>query len=511
MKPSFRRMMPFAAAVCGLVLIIWAYVFHARREWALVDYKHQLHSAGERLSVDELLPRPLAAESNGARFFIQAQRQIVAVATLLDTNPPEAMWMVAPGKAMVAWKQSDVRGDSTNTWEQVEAELARERDALDLLEQIIQLPAFDFHLDYHQGYTLLLPYLAIVKKSAQRLKTAALCELRWGETARAATRVRAILALSKGLADERLVISQLVRLSIAHIALTANWELMQSFAVTEEQLADLQNAWMSEDYLPGAENALLMDRAMGEQTADEIRESSANYRRVMGFGSSPSGGSGDWLGNLGRTATDKGKETMWRYAWSYPDQLKGLQGKQGLLDALRRLKAGDSYKAALALQTRKLAELGIEQRTKDDDGVLFGGGEDPRYVFTDSVLALERFPRRLMNAETARQLVITTIALKRCQLKRGNHPQNLAALVPEFLPAIPRDPVDGQSLRYKLNPDGTFLLYSIGEDGVDNGGDPATPASTKTFPWLKGRDMVWPVPATDAEVFARREKIHGQR
>jgi len=500
-------MIPFAAAVCALLLIVWAYAFHARREWALADYKHQLHGAGERLSVDELLPRPLTAESNGARFFLEAQRQIVARTTLLDTNPPEAMWMVEPGKAMVAWKQPDVRDESTNTWEQVEAELERERDALDMLEEIIQLPAFDFHLDYHAGYTLLLPHLSTVKKSAQRLKIAALCELRRGETAQATTRVRAILALSKGLADERLVISQLVRLSIAHIALAANWELMQSSAVTQKQLADLQNAWMSEDYLQGAENALLMERAMGEQTADELRESSASYRAVMGITSSRVG---DWLGDLGRAAADKGKETMWRYAWSYPDQLKGLQGKQALLEGLRRIKSGDPYKTALEFQTRKLAELGIEQRPKDDDGVLFGGQEDPRYLFTESVLALERFPRRLMNAETARQLMITAIALKRWQLKRGSNPPNLASLVPEFLQAVPRDPVDGQPLRYKLNPDGTFLLYSVGEDGVDNGGDPSSPAGTKTFPWLRGRDMVWPGPATDAEVSAHREKIQGR-
>jgi hypothetical protein len=142
--------------------------------------------------------------------------------------------------------------------------------------------------------------------------------------------------------------------------------------------------------------------------------------------------------------------------------------------------------------------------------VLFGGQEDPRYLFTESVLALERFPRRLMNAETARQLMITAIALKRWQLKRGSNPPNLASLVPEFLQAVPRDPVDGQPLRYKLNPEGTFLLYSVGEDGVDNGGDPSSPAGTKTFPWLRGRDMVWPGPATDAEVSAHREKIQGR-
>jgi hypothetical protein len=54
-------------------------------------------------------------------------------------------------------------------------------------------------------------------------------------------------------------------------------------------------------------------------------------------------------------------------------------------------------------------------------------------------------------------------------------------------------------LRYKLQADGSFLLYSVGEDGEDNGGDP-TPTTTAVNNWLKGRDFVWPRPATAEEV-----------
>ena len=33
--------------------------------------------------------------------------------------------------------------------------------------------------------------------------------------------------------------------------------------------------------------------------------------------------------------------------------------------------------------------------------------------------------------------------------------------------------MDGQPLRYRRNADGTFLLYSIGENGKDDGGNPS--------------------------------------
>jgi hypothetical protein len=61
--------------------------------------------------------------------------------------------------------------------------------------------------------------------------------------------------------------------------------------------------------------------------------------------------------------------------------------------------------------------------------------------------------------------------------------------------------MDGKDLRYRLNADGTYLLYSVGEDGVDNGGDP-TPKEGKGPGFRNGRDWVWPRPATAEEVQA---------
>jgi hypothetical protein len=111
---------------------------------------------------------------------------------------------------------------------------------------------------------------------------------------------------------------------------------------------------------------------------------------------------------------------------------------------------------------------------------------------------------RMMAAEVVKQVVITAIALKRYQLKHGNHPRNLDALVPEFLAAVPFDPVDGRALRYRLNRDGTYLLYSVGENGKDDGGNPslASGITGPNFYWLgpHALDWVWPQPATKAEI-----------
>jgi hypothetical protein len=77
-------------------------------------------------------------------------------------------------------------------------------------------------------------------------------------------------------------------------------------------------------------------------------------------------------------------------------------------------------------------------------------------------------------------------------LKNGRLPASLAALVPEFAASAPIDPMSGKPLCYRVNEDGTFLLYSVGEDGKDDGGDATPTAGSPPGLWT-GRDAVWPV------------------
>jgi len=219
--------------------------------------------------------------------------------------------------------------------------------------------------------------------------------------------------------------------------------------------------------------------------------------------------SGNWIDQAGQVAVEKVKESTWRYAWGYPDQLRALKGIQVILEAVRSIQKGQAFNAALRVQDQELSKQGIEPKPKED-GLLMDAA-DTKFMFTKSVLSLQRFAYRIQSIETARQLVVAAIALKRYQLRHGSNPSALAALCPDFLKEVPRDPVDGKSLRYQLKPDGAFLLYSPGEDGMDNGGDPTPPPDTKEFPWLKGKDIVWPQVATDAEVAAHRAKAHSRR
>ena len=121
-------------------------------------------------------------------------------------------------------------------------------------------------------------------------------------------------------------------------------------------------------------------------------------------------------------------------------------------------------------------------------------------LLSQSIATLSFLSRRVMLQEAGRQIIVTAIALKRYQLKHGNYPPDLNSLVPEFVPNVPFDPVDGQPLRYRPKTDGTFLLYSIGENGKDDNGNPSIEKgvqSTSLY-WQNAHalDWVWPQPAT---------------
>lgn len=71
------------------------------------------------------------------------------------------------------------------------------------------------------------------------------------------------------------------------------------------------------------------------------------------------------------------------------------------------------------------------------------------------------------------------IAVKRHRMRSGTWPASLDELVPGLLPAIPVDRFSGQPLRYRLE-DGEPRLYSVFQDGVDNGGTPAPESESTT-------------------------------
>jgi hypothetical protein len=78
--------------------------------------------------------------------------------------------------------------------------------------------------------------------------------------------------------------------------------------------------------------------------------------------------------------------------------------------------------------------------------------------------------RALANRDAA----LVSIALALYHRRHDQWPKSLDQLVPELLPAVPPDRLDGKPMRYTLR-DGNPILYSPGGDRDDDGGRPADP------------------------------------
>jgi hypothetical protein len=85
------------------------------------------------------------------------------------------------------------------------------------------------------------------------------------------------------------------------------------------------------------------------------------------------------------------------------------------------------------------------------------------------------------------QLMETRLALEVFRREHGHWPPGLRDLVPKYLPAMPLDPYSAAPLIYRPQ-DESFLLYSVGPDGGDNGG---RLSSYEYDMKLKGFDIDW--------------------
>jgi len=61
-------------------------------------------------------------------------------------------------------------------------------------------------------------------------------------------------------------------------------------------------------------------------------------------------------------------------------------------------------------------------------------------------------------------------ALERYRLAHGKYPETLGDLTPQFIGKLPHDIIGGQPLKYRRTSDGQCLLYSIGWNETDDGG-----------------------------------------
>lgn len=291
---------------------------------------------------------------------------------------------------------------------------------------------------------------------------------------------------------------------------TTTWEALQFSGWSDGQLAEIQQLWLDHDTLQAVLDGFSMERAYTVESFALFRTNlpalwtSAQIQRG-GMAAVFAGPPDAWTTALRNAPLDTLRDTLpllpWPFWTSYSEERAALKLQTGMLNAWQTAKNHGSLQRGFA-EANALAPL----RPNKSFWELFDDGAFELW----SASTMFRHATVVVQA----RITLTAIALHRHRLKHGSFPTELSALVPAFLPAVPRDFMDGQPLRYRLETDGQFRLWSVGEDFKDDSGDAnpvAPPAADASINWLKGRDWVWPQPATEAEVAAYHAALAAKR
>jgi hypothetical protein len=520
-----RKILIVVCIVLGVTILV-PVIHHYQLRAATESYISELKAKGEPMDLAQVIPPPVPPEQNSAQLITNALSQIYLESdytnSIIFNNTPYDMNRTIPGKELIGWHQPVIHDPNgtwpanlTNTWNDLSAQLAERQSDLNDFRKLIKNPLVDFNYNYSDSISFvpaLGPHLEQFKIAVQWLGSSEFYNLHQGKTADACIDVRAMLAFVKSETNERFEISQLIRFAVAGISANATWDILQTTNVSDKDLARLQQDWQSLDFIAPLRKAFLFERINERQLLNQLQESPTNLDNEVGWVASVA--MEDWTNDsddehsifqkVKNEISTQWDKFQWRWFWSYTDEVRGLQMWQGVIDGTQMMETNNSFQLVQSYMKANFAGVGFDS-VKNNPYAIISQYANSQFATIHKVATVE----------IARNVVTTAIALKRYELRHHQLPATLDELTPDLLKTVPIDCMDGQPLRYRPKADGTFLLYSVGENGVDDGGDPSLEkgVTSSNYFWQNPHalDWVWPQPATEEEIQAYFKKLSSQK
>jgi hypothetical protein len=341
--------------------------------------------------------------------------------------------------------------------------LARFGPALNELRDASRRPYAGFPIYQEKDPMLSMIHLSNLKSITTVLRLRAVAFLADGQSHEALQDVKVSLRLADSLKPEPFLISHLVRIAILSISANSVWEGLVQHRWSDTELAELQQLLGSIDLLADYEHTLRGERAFGNAML-------ARLRRGQGGGDGPADSGMQGVRRLIRIAPT---------GLLYQNQLRINQVHQ-----LRTLPAIDA----------------AQHRVYPDQSDQLADAPEIRKATPYNILARLFFPAfGKSHAKTARVQVTLDLATVACAAERfrianGQYPEKLEALVPRFIGRIPTDVINGKPLGYRRSDDGQFVLYSVGWNQKDDGGQMVFRKGTTPRQNTDQGDWVWSYP-----------------
>jgi hypothetical protein len=339
-----------------------------------------------------------------------------------------------------------------------------EPDLKELREAAATRPKSRFPIEYsyEPPSGVLLPHLSPVRGITSVCDIRAVAELETHHTDKAFADLQLGFRMSDSIRDEPFLIDHLVRIGTLNLTLQGIREGLARHAWSDSQLAEFGTNLASLDLLSEYGHAMRGERLLGIRNLDYFRRH--GFKSVLSEGPSSEVPAFNWIPS----------------GWYYQNMLI----------------TGEYYRDYI------LASVDASNRTVIPSlggtmGESLGALQTTPYNFYAKLLlpAFIKASQRTAHAQTTIDEARIACALERYRLQHNDLPDSLGALTPQFISKIPNDLFDGKPLRYKKNPDGTYLLYSIGWNEIDDGGVVGLRNGSTPREDPNNGDWVWPSPA----------------
>ncbi len=465
-------------------------------------------------SVSDEMRERVAALTNADFLRATEHRMEYPHRAALQEGKPELMKAVTQDSALVVWKLEKLESQSgEDIWPLLREVMAECRPELDAACEASLLGSIQFHLVAAHGSAMQLPHLVALEQFEQALGQRAVLALHDGDRDAAWTNLLAATRLAAAYAAEPAEISQLVRFACADIASRLTWQVLQAKGWPDDHLAGLQREWESAVFFKSLPETAAFARASTVATCQQERLQPIGWSGLS-FAEAIRSPRYAWMSVVGYR-----RQLNYRHYGTYADEKALL-----LFYRDRELELRHVLRSPTWPEMRQLP--GVTNR-------VFFQSKYPSamqcFINTrqlslsmhmyDSPGASPGYPRSLVSraadTESRRRVICAAIAIERYRGRHGSYPEALDQLVPEFLKSLATDFMDGQPLRYRRTEDGHFVLYSVGLDCVDDGGvmsrseerwSPVARAGV-----LQKSDLVWPRPATAADLEAWRAEQEALR
>jgi hypothetical protein len=279
----------------------------------------------------------------------------------------------------------------------------------------------------------LLPHLQRARSVLDLVDYDARLSVMEGKANRGIGSARVGLVVARSIGDEPSLISQLVRIASARVAVHTALQVL-AWSEPKEGLVELQKELRAEADVPWLQYGLRGERGMIDKLFEGLKTGKIDYKDIGVFG----------VQSIG-TAHQVGFRV---YKAMLPgDQAKSLEILTQYLEASKL--PPHELKAAME-------QIKLPPRPP----------EDIRYIGTSLIIpACAKIAEAGLRCRADLLTGSVAIACERFRQVKGHWPESLSDIPKDILPEIPLDPFNGKPIQYKKFEDGSGVaVFSIGED-----------------------------------------------